>query len=1115
MPNQKRALDEGNNLIISASAGSGKTTVLIEKIFRVIRNGGSLKNMAVMTFTDLAATELKDRLSDKLLMEIRNGIDAERLKKELDYIPFADVSTIHAFCKRLYKKYYAEIGEDYFDETLNGDEAAALFYSCAERAIAEKRSQRNTNFDKLFWHFYGKDRGGKRLINAIVELHNFLECIEDKQLFIDQSILTTTLPFDERGYAKLYFAGFLSKAARLNNMLGELDDSLRGDAGYESNAAFLAALSVSILSLVNAVDYKDLVQKATTAQNVGLPKLQRAKFFDKGLADKLARLRTSYKELLEKIIDELSSFDKKIEMDIEAGRYVNELLAVTKLAEELYDKAKKQDGKLDFADLEKMALKVLDDKDRLEEVCLGYSHVFLDEYQDTNYLQNKILTSISANAKVFVVGDIKQSIYQFRYAEPAIFLRKFNEYEVGKGGVSIPFNDNFRSDKRILDFVNDVFSAVMTLDFGGVDYRNKARFVSGLGEFPQVNDLAAVELVTLAKPERSSGFAEQDFYDITTDENFIEEGVDKEAEYISSKIKKLCKQNIYDAKTGSARRAKLEDVAILVNTHSQAKRMSRILTKRGVANYVYSGDGEALYTSDRDFIFAYLRLLDNIHDDNNLAVVLLSPLTTFTMGELVEIRGFERDKPFWVSFTEFCGAQKLRCKIDNFIANIAKHRAIAATSSIKTLVQNIVKDYSYDAYIMGGENGAERIQAFNVFIESLSSITAAQDLPRFIAYLDSGARWSITPPAMGGDYVSIMTIHASKGLEFPVVFVPYADYEFSMRNSGRDKDFLIADREYGIALDYYDDTHKTKSRTIAGRFLEGQKKHKELEEKMRLMYVALTRAKNHLFVTMQPRAIKKALPEEQASFAKWLNFARLECSNIDKLFVDNIEEDTSLKEDTKLDAKPYNLNFDILKAQYKYAKQTTEEVKYTVTALTEDEEKQKLDSFDDQESERIRLTGVAYHAVLERLDFRFVEPGDICALIRSMVLEGEISEEIACEIDAVRLSEMLKMPIFDYARNGIVEKEKSFMLYLPATDVVEGSLSQDRVLVQGVIDLIIRGDRNILVDYKYSSLSGDMLKAKYQKQVEIYRMAVERLMKIKIDKTIIIALKSGKTIEID
>ncbi len=1116
MPNQQRALDERDNLIISASAGSGKTTVLIEKIFRVLMQGGSLRNMAVMTFTDLAAAELKDRLSDKLLQEIRKGAEVERLREELEYVAFADVSTIHAFCKRLYKKYYAEIGEDYFEDTLNGDEAASLFFSCAEKAIAEKRSESDSvDFDKMFWHFYGKDRGGKRLVNAIIDLHAFLDCVENREDFIKKAIDATTLPFLQRSYAKLYFADFIAKAAKLNNKLSEIELCLRTDPGYQNNTAFLSTMAVSLVSFTSAEDYKDLLQKAVTAKNVGLPNLQRAKIIDKALLDMLDRLRESYKYLLSNIITELGDFQNKIEMDIEAGTYVKQLLGVTKLAEDIYEQCKKKDGMLDFSDLEKMALKVLEDESRLEEVSLSYTHVFLDEYQDTNYLQNKILSSISKKAKVFVVGDVKQSIYQFRYAEPDIFLKRFDQYEAGNGGVSIPFNDNFRSDKNILDFVNEVFSEVMTLDFGGIDYRNKAQFMSGLGEFSTVNQFKPVEIAVFSKDAKGESTLSTDFYDIQNDDNFVEEGRDKEAEYISNTIKTFVKGEVYDVKLGKARKAKLEDVAILVNTHNQAKKMSKTLTKMGVANYVYSGGEDALYSSDRDFIFAYLRLLCSIHDDNNLAVVLLSPLTAFSTQDLVDIRIKEDKQPFWVSFLTYRGAQNIKFKIDSFMSYVEKHRLLAASTNVKNLIMAIIKDFKYDAYVMGSENGDERIQSINVFLESLNNLAAAQDLNRFVQYLDSGAKWNITPPASGGDNVSIMTIHASKGLEFPFVFIPYADYEFSSKGQNKDKDFLIVDRDFGIALDYYDEQKKLKHRTIAGKFLEGRKRKKELEEKIRLMYVAMTRAKNHLVITMKDKSLKKAFAEEHASFAKWLNFARLENVRLQKYFV---EKDEVQVNDNKnlLTEKPYSLNFDILKDPYKYKEGTTKEVKYTVTALTEDGgQSARINYFDQEDSEKMRLTGVAYHSVLERLDFYRTQPKDILDIVDALVMENEITKEIAAEIDVNNLSTILNNGVFEYARKGKSQRELGFMLYLPLNEIDKDSQSTDKVLVQGVIDLLIRGEKNILVDYKYSSLSGKNLAEKYQKQVSIYKLAVEKLMKIKIDKTIIIALKGGQIVEID
>ncbi len=1146
---QLDALTEDNNLLVAASAGSGKTAVLIEKIFRLLKEGSTLKRMAVMTFTDLAATELKDRLTDKLLEEIRKDGGSDHLKAELEYIPFADVSTIHSFCKRLYKRYYAEIGEDFCDDTLSGDEAETTYKECATQAVAEMRSRNIPAFDRTFWHFYGRDRGGARLVNAIVELHKFLECVEDKEDFFDNAIREATLPFDRKTIEKDYLEYYRKRLAKLRVQLENNVRFASVDSGYSYVEKYLATLAVNIISLVDATSLKDLVQKTHSAVEAMKTSSGRkmpfsgSKLADERLKTQFLRIIASYQAIVDDIANTLTGYEERLTQDVEAGKHVEQLLVVTRLAEDLYEERKKKEGKIDFSDLERLAVKVIEDPVRLDEICQGYDYVFVDEYQDTNYLQERIVSSVSTCAKAFFIGDGKQSIYRFRYAEPQIFFDRREAYaRRNLDGKNKTFSHNFRSDKRILDFVNSVFRDVMSRDFGGVFYEDEA-FVAGSIEFP---DLSAIDTTHPAPPvvevsvfpntERNHSTPTGEGYDIKADDDYEEDKEDLEAEYIASRIKNSLgapivsdpiRDSFVEGKKAEEytdanvkeriKHIEYKDIAVLVNTHKQAQKVSKTLSKNGIPNYVHSSGGDEEYAEDREFLFGYLRLLSNFHDDVTLAVTLLSPLTTFAEGDLVKIRGGERDKPFWVSFVEYSGDQTLVDKRDAFLNAIRKHRAVAATTNVRVLLDTVIKDFSYDAYIMGADFGEERISSLNIFLESLAHIGTASDLARFNQYVESGAKWNVTTPSGGGDAVSVMTIHASKGLEFPIVFLPYADYDSGRTGlKNADKDFLIADRKYGVAIDYYDDVKKTKHRTLTGAFLETVKKHKDLEERLRVMYVALTRAKNHLFVTMKNQEVKKFFPEENPTFAKWLLMAKEYNPSLDKFFVDRIEAMPIAQvkpQAPEVTQENVDVDFDLLKYVYPYAKETATEVKYTVTSLLHDGEKSA--PIDTEEAEHICTLGTAYHAVLEKIDFHQCEKGDVTGVVEGLTLEGVIKEDISKEIDPQLISNILKLPVFDIAREGKAIKEKAFMLYLPAADVVEGETSKDKVLVQGVIDLLILGKQNVLVDYKYSALSPEKLAQKYRKQVSVYRQAVEKLMKIKIDKTIIIALKSGKEIQID
>ncbi len=1101
----------GNNLIVSASAGSGKTTVLIAKLAELLASGADVSRMVVMTFTRMAAEEMKERLADKIAALMREKPEArEALGKNLANMPFANITTIDGFCADLFKRWFNELGQDsQYSVIESEEEKRVMFDEAADAVINRKYAEGSGDFLDLCERFSERRTAGG-LKKAVWNICSFWEVQPDEKECVLRAFEEINKDIEDRRSTAFVLSGIRRRSAEFYDIFHNAEMRLKslGETVLLDN---LTEHKDAHLRIKDAATLRELYGQLSRIGKFSARSARKAKTPEgEAVKAEMGDYLIASRKRVEDLKKRFSDYDGDIAAEKASTASAGLLFELATEIRAEYNSLKHDANKLDFADLEHFALRILSDPERRREIREGIDYIFLDEYQDTNYLQEEIVKGISRGDNVFMVGDVKQCIYRFRAAEPQIFIDKYRNYSEKRGGDSVAFNRNWRSSPRILDFVNGVMSEIMTVPFGGVDYREEAQLISATEDYPVVSDLPDALYVREPKIKRTRAEYEQsDGYDITADVAVSFKKPDLEAEYIAGVIADTVgKRMIWDAKRGEKRMVKYGDIAVLVRKNKDCDSVAEVLRRKGIPVY-QCADNEDFYAEDRSCLLDYLRVIDNSHNDLPLISVLLSPLGGFKDAELYEIRKTDLEKPFWYTFFHYNGNPKLKNKIDAFTEKLLRHRLAAASSDVLTLLIRAVADFSFDAYIMGQTGGAERIERHNIFLASIAGKEYASSVKEFLKYSEN-VGFSVQPPASDASAVSIMSVHKSKGLEFPVVFLAHTSYRSAVRRPD-----VCLDREFGIAVRYFDDGDRSKRETLSTLAFADKKERAEKEDEMRLLYVAMTRAINHLVITGSEGSAGCVFADELKNFGQFLEFAAGKNAKIkNSVGWLTVSLGESPEQAAREETETVAVDFSALDREYGYSEATAAHAKYAVSALSghgEEEAAPPKVMFTSSE-DRIR-TGIIWHAVMERVDFARRDRAAVTEAADSLLADGTVTGEERNGIDIEKLTEVLALGVFETAAKQKAEREKSFMLYVPLSEIDKTSRVSDGVLVQGVIDLLITGEENIIVDYKYTSSPKEVVRKRYETQLNLYAMAFEKITGKKIAKKVIVLLRTAETIE--
>ncbi len=1093
---QKAIFDSHDkNILVSASAGSGKTTVMIQKIINLVLKEGDrtpISNFLVVTFTKASASDMKEKLIEAFMKHQ----DDEFCLKQIDDVETSDISNLHSFCSRLISTYFYEVNVDPSFQVIDGALGAFLQDKALETLFERKEKQGDEEYLKLF-DIFQKKRQNKPLKNIIKRFNNFLNSNLNSEKWFNETLESAyNDKLTDNDCAKI-INSFVPNQMRDLSVQAEKFASVLKRHKQDKLCDYFLQIS-ELLRTVNSNNSFEV-----NAKNIAEIKIPTAPRLSANV-----EIKPQVDELKDLIKSQLENFQKNYicaDADylkqglLETKQVVISLYNLVKEFNEIYDGLKKEINGLDFNDLEKKALIILQNKEILETLRKKYRYVFVDEYQDINSVQEEIISLVSGKNNRFMVGDIKQSIYRFRLCDPDIFMGKYEKYGSGdKDSELFKLNCNFRSDKKILAFVDLVFSGVMTESFGGIDYAKDSKFIPG------ENNLNGPESVNLfyidTTKEKAENQVPTGVYSVkshTQEEIEDEERGEFEAKLVASTIAGLIAEKGKDFK--------FSDVAVLVGSRNDMV-AKFIETLKSFGIRVSSDEKynliEKVYVQE---ILNFVKLVCNKNDDFVLFKVLKSRLFNFSDEELVKIRLLNPRKRFFecINYFENLDDENLKNKIINFNEKLEKFNGYAKLMSVKKLCKKIIEEFSLYEINDASFEFEKANNDINMMIDALPETDAFD----FVLNYEN---FSLeVENECGGDTVSVMTIHKSKGIEFKYVFLINTTNEFNFEST---YETVLFNKKYGVGIDYFDRQSRTQMPTIASAGIKLLEKRKLVEEQQRVLYVALTRAKERLYVicSKEKQKLAQKIKEHKKCFADWfepiickeLDGEHNEIINFKEMSIDDLNEKNNVEpmsilfKDEDVTAPEY--------FKYEFCDAQKFSLKTSISKILKGQETEKqIFAGSNSSAER----GTDYHAFMQKIDFK---AGEFEQQIEKIYTENKFSTKI--NIDLIK--KIVKLSIFEeISKANYILTEREFYSKV-ATDLIENSNAQSEFILQGIIDLIAVFDDEIFVlDYKTGKISDEKLD-NYAFQINTYSEIVERIFGKKVTKKILCFIDEQKIIEI-
>ena len=920
-PEQQKVIELHNsNILVSAAAGSGKTAVLVERIIRMVCEGehpADIDRLLIVTFTNAAAAEMRERIAAGIAARLEADPGNEHIQKQSALLHNAQITTIDSFSLFLIRNHFNEIGLDPDFRVADEGEIKLLQQDVLAQLLEDAYA-------------------GNFVPEALEQFHACVEyfCPGGRESVLEQHILNLSryagsFPWPEEWLEERkndYAAGDMEALVhsdygrylteRVNRTVAGCLEKLREvkrlcelpDGPY----MYGELTDAEIEQLERLTSCKDLEEQAAKVPAVTFGRLPSKKddSVDPSKRELAKAIRNSVKDTLSDLSE--SYFKTPLELAVEQGKACREPLRMLLDLVLEFDRrllaAKQERHLIDFSDMEHYALQILLKREKVEEtgnagtdraetkyrivpsdVAMEYRQYFqeilIDEYQDSNLVQEYLLSAISGEAEGhynrFMVGDVKQSIYKFRLARPELFLEKYDTYQETGDLCRIDLAKNFRSRVQVVDAVNDVFSRIMSREIGGIAYDDKAALYPG-ATYPAAEDPAyGSEALLIRKPEKGeceeSGIGEQHAKGagVLVDYANVRQ---LEALAIAARIKQLKGSlQVMEKSTGELRPVRYSDMVILLRTTSGwDEEFKKTLEQQGIPVYITSKTGYfgALEVQE---LLQFLRVLDNPRQDIPLFGVMQSVFGGFTQEEIAQIRsggeGHSRKRMTLyealkevaqsgrtveegeeTSADESAGAEaELSQKADIFLQRIGHYRDLTPFTSIRELLQRILDDYDYLNYVTALPAGSKRRANVEMLLTKASAFekTSYFGLFHFIRYMEQLEKYDVDYGEAdtldeNADVVRIMSIHKSKGLEFPVVFVSGLSKRFNMQDANQS---LIVDMDLGVAVDYVNPGRRIKNKTLRRAVLSAKMKEDSLAEELRVLYVALTRAREKLILT--------------------------------------------------------------------------------------------------------------------------------------------------------------------------------------------------------------------------------------------------------------------------
>jgi len=1196
------------NLIVSAAAGSGKTAVLTERILSLLTDGeerAEIDRMLIVTFTKAAAAEMRERIGRAIEAYCADHPGDVHMERQGTLLYNAQITTIDSFCLWVVRNHFSQIDLDPGFRILDEAEKALLFKDVTEELLEDEFREKRPDFLHLC-ECYCPDAKTDALIGMISTLYEYAMSHPWPEKWLKEAAAGEA---EEGGpEARAWYPCLRSDADRLiadlHRTAGRALQKAQAENGPSAYVPQAATLSALAEELEREPGHDRRVRILALTE---IPALKGGK---KKKEDVL--LREQAKELLgqcKKILQELQGYygqdsETFARLQEKIAGNVSALVRLTLSLSERFSAAKRERNALDFSDMEHFALRILLKEENgvpvpteaAKEYREYFACVCVDEYQDSNYVQEYILKSVAREDNYFCVGDIKQSIYRFRLARPEIFLKNYESS--GDTGIDrrIDLNRNFRSRREVIDFINAVFSQIMRKDTAGMEYDEKARLYPG-ADYPEAEEgLYGAELLTLRATEGipEGVLAEDPEEDGEETEENDGTGTGKkltkrelECWLAADRIRRMVREKmpVWDRKKNAYRPVRYRDVAILArSTKGYADPVKKIFSEYGIPVYAGAQSG---YFGNREIrlIMNVLRVIDNPMQDVPLYDVLTGYLKLFTEESIAALRAKKTQGSLYRLLKAAAeeGDAEARDSALRFFAWQEEKSAKAKYVTVRELLEELLTDRGFLSAVTALPGGIRRRENLKLLLEKASDYekTSYRGLYSFIRYVERIREAGIEQGEAelldeNADVVRLMTIHKSKGLEFPVVICMGLSGRFETRSKAPS---CRMDSEYGIALDAIDTKARIRQAGLKKMLLAGKEKAEELAENMRVLYVALTRAMEKLILTdVIVKDRTEGIPEADrysilhaSSMMDWIRMAlaagncpgyRGVCCDISDLS-ENILADTA-RATVSLKALyeggiPADEELAGLLEAARERVYSHEELRglYTKTSVSElkraayeDEEAKEV--FVQKEREEyipgyVRKTeegyagakrGSAFHRFLELLDFASL-PAGASAGAANLPAGGEeewLKSQAAGFVKSGRLtaeeSSLLIFPkllpfikgktagrMRDAARSGRLRREQPFFIGVSASRMDPSFPPSETILIQGVIDAYWEEDEElILLDYKTDRVdTPEELEKRYRTQLQIYAEALTQLTGKRVREALIcsFALERTITVQID
>lgn len=1173
---QQNVIDFRNrNILVSAAAGSGKTAVLVERIIKRItdsENPVDIDKIIVVTFTNAAAAEMRERITNAINKKKEENPDDENLDRQMTLIHNAQISTIDSFCLYVVRNYFEKInldpdfriGDNGELQLLENDVMDALFEKNYARennemflrlvdSYAEKGN--DSNIKKMVLDIFRKSQSDSWPKEWIENIRTIYE-VKSKEDFLKTEFMGSVVnnirnTLIEFRYQLEYFLEIAKEPDGPDKYIPRLENDLILFENVEEldsyNKLYDFINNLDMGSLAPARAYKGDVQKRDAVKSGR-----------KSITDDLKKIKKQYFSLdLENVIEQLKRLSP----------IVAELSRLALEFTEDFEAEKREKRVASFNDVEHFALKIFVDEktkectDTANEFKKNIEEIMIDEYQDSNQVQEDIMRAISRESigenNMFMVGDVKQSIYRFRLARPELFMDKYNKYDSEKESTNqrIDLHNNFRSRREVIDFANDIFEKIMRADLGNVEYDDAAALRCGAQYSP--NEGMEPEILLVDEND-----------ELLTELNIEEKSHKLEARVIAAKINKMMKENkVQDKETNELRPIRYSDIVILLRgTKSHGMDYVSVLEENGIPAYVESQTG---YFSSYEIqtILNMLSILDNPYQDIPMTAVLKSPIVGLDDEELAEIRINNPDEMFSKAVINIMKTAE-EGKLYEFNKIYTKLRSEVQDTQIHELIQHLLDYTGFEKYAASMPAGKRRLQNILMLIEKAISYesTSYKGLFHFIRYIEQLRKYDIDfgeADVLGenANVVRIMTIHKSKGLEFPIVFVSNLNKGF---NKDDTKGGVVLHPTLGIGINEYTMNPRVKKDCIIRSELSSMLEKETLGEELRVLYVALTRAKEKIiltgvitdkekFISGYVGNVKKGAPISFAkrlkakSFLDWIIPAvisypdkyEVQYADIKELVISEVEKNVDNESETKQIIRnienvddslvdKLTAKFDF---EYKYKSDLGRKSKYSVSELKHDSMLQKYDmesgeietpdfllrektpyipkfarkpseNFSDIIKEKTgmskaSLRGIAVHRVMECIDFAEILEIDTKD-------DGKVKKFVKGQLDFMLQSNEITDDMYKLLNIKAIESfVKSDVAQRMALADSKGELFREKpfvmeyneVLVQGIIDVFwYEGDNIVILDYKTDYVDDSQeLVVRYSKQLELYADAVNRL----------------------